>query len=201
MGLGGALAVAGGFGTVAAHGLGIGTFIRDPRGATRDFFANLTPGQVAMYGVGLALERLLPAGVRPALGRRARRAVTESAEEAAEAATKRGAREGVDSGTQRGVREAGEHATREGTVRGGREVADLIDETAATFTNKERAVADLLAGEGKTDRAIAPLSEDCRCTRRWNRDRVQELQPGRFEPNGEGRVDKRKIRRGKPSLK
>lgn len=58
--------------SAASYGHGIATFIRDPRQATRDFIANLTPGQVLGYGLELALTRLLPGGFGGVVGREAR---------------------------------------------------------------------------------------------------------------------------------
>lgn len=67
-----------------------------------------------------------------------------------------GGRDRHRTGGARGDRGSGRARDARGHRSGGREVADLIDETAATFTNKEREVANLLAGEGKTVSAIAP---------------------------------------------
>jgi RsiW-degrading membrane proteinase PrsW (M82 family) len=115
-----ALGIASGAATVAEHGRGIAAFIRDPKGATREFLENLTPGQLLGYGLGLALERLVPAGVGAALGRRARRAAGEAVEEAGGRAAREGTEEAVDEAGDR----VGREATEETVERAGRETAE-----------------------------------------------------------------------------
>lgn len=61
--------------TVLAHGRGVATFLRDPPGATRSFFRDLTPAQATGYIAGLILERAPPAAVGGLVGRGGRRLI------------------------------------------------------------------------------------------------------------------------------
>lgn len=54
---------------IPEHGQGFAAFMRDPRTTTRNFIRDLPPGQALTYATGLALERVLPAGVGSPSGR------------------------------------------------------------------------------------------------------------------------------------
>ncbi len=58
------------------HHAGIKTFAQDPSKATHDYFANATPGQMALDGLDLALTAI-PVGVGATAGRGARQATRE----------------------------------------------------------------------------------------------------------------------------
>lgn len=79
-----ALSVVSTVSSVAGHGQGIATFLRDPRQATRDFLTNLTPAQAASIGVGLVLERVLPAAAGGLLGRTGRTTIRRAADDLAD---------------------------------------------------------------------------------------------------------------------
>lgn len=70
----------------AAHGEGIGTFLRNPGQATRDFLRNLTPGQTIGLLAGLVLERILPGALGGLLGRAGRGTIRRTADAAVDAA-------------------------------------------------------------------------------------------------------------------
>lgn len=58
------------------HHAGIRTFAQDPSRATYDYFADVTPGQLALDGLDLALTAI-PVGVGATAGRGARQATRE----------------------------------------------------------------------------------------------------------------------------
>ncbi|MGH9277704.1 MAG: hypothetical protein ACRD12_06305 [Acidimicrobiales bacterium] len=69
--------------SVAAYGQGVGTFLRDPREASKDYLRNLTPAELATQITGAALGRILPAAGGGLVGRRIRREALSQAEQAA----------------------------------------------------------------------------------------------------------------------
>ncbi len=70
------------------HHAGIKTFAQEPAQATSDYFANATPGQLALDGLDLALTAI-PVGVGAATGRAARQATREFATDPAAFRTQR----------------------------------------------------------------------------------------------------------------
>jgi RsiW-degrading membrane proteinase PrsW (M82 family) len=148
----------------AAYGEGIGTFLRNPGQATRDFVRNLTPGQAIGLLAGLVLERILPGALGGLLGRAGRGTIRRTADDVVDTA---------DDSLPRRADDLPEHNPVEPGALGPRFHPGVHDPDQLLMPD-ERATADFLAEQGYD---VRPLPADHTVVNKKNPDTIVRRSP------------------------